>query len=328
MRRREFIALLGSSAAVWPGAAFAQTPDKRRRVGLLEYSRPDVERVHLWDIFRQRLRDLGYVEGDNIAFVQRWADGTADRLPALAAELVEMKVDIITTAGTPSAQAAMQATSTIPIVMATGNDPVGVGIVSSLSRPTGNVTGVVTLVSELAPKRLELLQEVIPHLTRIATLVDLGNASSVLAEHETEPAAKTLGITLQVVNVQDPKELESAFRSMLEPRVDALVIQVSAMFFGERNRLAELAAKERIATIVSERAYAEAGCLITYGAGFANTFRRAAEYVDKILKGAKPADLPIEQPTKFELVINLRTAKALGLTVPPALLARADEVIE
>jgi putative ABC transport system substrate-binding protein len=158
--------------------------------------------------------------------------------------------------------------------------------------------------------------------------VDLGNASSVLAEHETEPAAKTLGISLQVVNVHGPKELESAFRSMLEPRVDALVIQVSAMFFGERSRLAELAAKERIPTIVSERAYAEAGCLITYGAGFADTFSRAAEYVDKILKGAKPADLPIEQPTKFELMINLKTAKALGLTVPPALLARADEVIE
>src|SRR6516225_8228979 len=283
MKRREFIALLGSLAAILPRTSFAQARDeKRRRVGLLEYSRADPERMRLWDIFRQRLRELGYVESDNIAFVQLWADGNADRLSALAAELIQMKVDIITTAGTPSAQAAMQATTTIPIVMATGDDPVGVGIVSSLSRPTGNISGVVTLVSALAPKRLELLQELVPHLTRIASLVDLGNASSVLAEHETEPAAKALGISLQVVNVHGPKELESAFRSMREPRVDALVIQVSAMFFGERSRLADLAAKEGIPTIVSERAYAEAGCLITYGAGFADTFRRAAEYVDKI----------------------------------------------
>ncbi len=327
MRRREFIALLGGSVATLPGTAFAQTPDKPRRVGLLEYSRADVERVRLWDIFRRRLRELGYVEGENIAFEQRWADGSSERLPALAAELVKLNMDVIATAGTPSAQAAVRATSTIPIVMATGNNPLDVGI-SSLAHPTGNITGVITLVSEIAPKRFELLRELLPRATRIASLVDLDNPSSVYAEQDTEAAAKSVGISLQVLSVHGPDELEGAFNSMLERGVDGLIIQVSAMFFGERSRLAEMAAKRRIPTMVSERAFAQAGCLVTYGTSFVDNFRRAAEYVDKILKGAKPADLPVEQPTKFELVINLKTAKALGLDVPLQLQQRADEVIE
>jgi putative ABC transport system substrate-binding protein len=327
MTRREFIALLASSAAPLPRTSFAQARDKRRMVGLLEYSRADLERVRLWDIFRQRLRDLGYVEGDNIAFEQRWADGSSERLPALATELVKLNVDVIATAGTPSAQAAVHATSTIPIVMATGNDPMDVGI-PSLSHPTGNITGVLTLVAEAAPKRLELLRELLPNAARIASLVDLSNRSSVQAEQDTEEAAKTLGISLQVVNVHKPDELDGAFNAMLERQVDALIIQASAMFFGERSRLAELAAKYRIPTMVSERSFAKAGCLMTYGADFAVNFRRAAEYVDKILKGAKPADLPVEQPTKFELVINLKTAKALGIDVPFPFQQRADEVIE
>ena len=327
MKRREFIALLGSSAAILPRKSFAQARDKSRRVGLLEYSRADPERVRLWDIFRQRLRDLGYVEGDNIAFEQRWADGSSELLPALATELVKLNVDVIATAGTPSAQAALHATSTISIVMATGNDPMDVGI-PSLSHPTGNITGVLTLVAEAAPKRLQLLRELIPNAARIASLVDLSNPSSVQAEHDTEQAANTLGISLQVLSVNKPDEIDGAFDSMHERQVDALIIQASAMFFGERSRLAELAAKYRIPTMVSERAFAKAGCLITYGTDFANNFRRAAEFVDKILKGAKPADLPVEQPTKFELVINLKTAKALGLDVPFHFQQRADEVIE
>jgi putative ABC transport system substrate-binding protein len=327
MKRREFIALLGSLAAVLPRTGFAQARDQRRRVGLLEYSRADPERVRLWEIFRQRLRDLGYIEGDNIAFEQRWADGSSERLPALAAELVKFNVDVIATAGTPSAQAAIHATTTIPIVMATGNDPMDVGI-ASLSHPNANITGVLTLVSEAAPKRLELLRELVPNASRIASLVDLGNSSSVHAEHDTEEAAKTLGLSLQVLRVHKPDELDGAFYSMRERQADALIIQASAMFFGERSRLAELAAKYRIPTMVSERAFAKAGCLITYGTDFANNFRRAAEYVDKILKGAKPADLPVEQPTKFELLINLKTAKALGLDVPLHFQQRADEVIE
>jgi putative ABC transport system substrate-binding protein len=325
MRRREFIGLIGGAAASWPSATRAQ--QKKKTIGLLEYSRADLERVRLWDIFRQRLRDLGYVEGDNIAFEQRWADGSSERLPALATELVKLNVDVIATAGTPSAQAAVHATGAIPIVMATGNDPMDVGI-PSISRPTGNITGVLTLVAEAAPKRLELLRELVPNAARIASLVDLSNPSSVQAEHDTEEAAKTLGISLQVVNVHKPDELDAAFNAMLERRVDALIIQASAMFFGERSRLAELAAKYRIPTMVSERSFAKAGCLMTYGADFAVNFRRAAEYVDKILKGAKPADLPVEQPTKFELVINLKTAKALGLDVPIHFQQRADEVIE
>jgi putative tryptophan/tyrosine transport system substrate-binding protein len=327
MRRREFIALIGISAATLPGTTFGQGPDKRRLVGLLEYSRPDLERVRLWDIFRRRLLGLGYVEGENITFEQRWADGNAERLPALAAELVKLNIDVIATAGTPSAQAAVRATSTIPIVMATGDDPLDVGI-RSISRPTGNITGVFTQVSEAAPKRLELLRELVPQATRIASLVDLNNPSSLHSEHDTEAAAKTLGISLQVLSVHGPDELEGAFNSMLERGVDALIIQASAMFFGERSRLAELAAKRRIPTMVSERAFANAGCLISYGTNFADNFRRAAEYVDKILKGAKPADLPVEQPTKFELVINFKTAKALGVDVPLQFQQRADEVIE
>ena len=211
--------------------------------------------------------------------------------------------------------------------MATGNDPMDVGI-PSLSHPTGNITGVVTLVSEVAPKRLELLRELVPNAARIASLVDLSIPPSVHAEHDTEEAAKTLGISLQTLSVRKPDELDDAFKAMHERQVDALIIQASAMFFGERSRLAEMAAKYRIPTMGSERAFAKAGCLITYGTDFADNFRRAAEYVDKILKGAKPADLPVEQPTKFELVINLKTAKTLGLDVPLQLQQRADEVIE
>jgi putative ABC transport system substrate-binding protein len=245
MRRREFIALLGSSTAILSRTSFAQTRNKPRRVGLLEYSRPDLERMRLWELFRKRLGELGYAEGDNIAFEQRWADGRSERLPELAAELVKLNVEVIATAGTPSAQAAVRATRTIPIVMATGNDPMDVGI-PSLSHPTGNITGVLTLVSEVAPKRLELLRELVPNAARIASLVDLNNASSVHAAHDTEDAAKTLGISLQVLGIHSPDELDGAFKSMRELQVDALIVQASAMFFGERSRLAELAAKYRI----------------------------------------------------------------------------------
>jgi putative ABC transport system substrate-binding protein len=239
-----------------------------------------------------------------------------------------LKVDVITTASNPAAQAAKRATSTIPIVMATASEAVGAGLVTSLSRPGGNVTGVVTLVSELAPKRLELLREMIPQLSRVATLVDAGNSASTLSERETELAAQALGISLQVLSVRGPEEFDSVFESMLRPRVVALIIQPSAMFFGERSRLASLAKKHGIPTMDEEKAYTEAGGLISYGPDFADNFRRAAEYVEKILKGAKPADLPVQQPTKFELVINLKTAQALGITIPQSLLLRADEVIQ
>jgi putative ABC transport system substrate-binding protein len=328
LRRRAFIMRVAGAALTWPLVAHAQSSGKRWRVGLLEYSRADVERVRLWGVFRQRLRELGYVEGDNVVFEPRWAEGRADRLPALAAELVKLQVDVIATAGTPAAQAAKGATSTIPIVMATGGNPVGVALVASLSRPGGNVTGEMTLTSEILPKLLELLREMIPHASRIAILVDPSNSSGMFGAHEMQLAAQVLGISVQVLSARSAEEFESAFKSILQPPVVALIIVGSAMFFGERLQLADLAMKNGIPTAANARAYAEAGCLISYAADFANTFRRAAEYVEKILKGAKPADLPVEQPTKFELVINLKSAKALGLEVPPILLAQADELIE
>jgi putative tryptophan/tyrosine transport system substrate-binding protein len=328
MRRRDFINLLGCAASAWPFASRAQRSGKRWIIGLLDQSRPEAGRVRLWDAFRLRLRELGYVESDNITFEPRWADGRADRLPGLAAELVKLKVDVIAAASNPAAQAAKRATSTIPIVMATASEAVGAGIITSLSRPGGNVTGVVTLVSELAPKRLELLREMIPQLSRVATLVDAGNSASTLSERETELAAQALGISLQVLSVRGPEEFDSVFELMLRPRVAALIIQPSALFFGERSRLASLAKKHGIPTMDEEKAYTEAGGLISYGPDFADNFRRAAEYVDKILKGAKPAGLPVQQPTKFELVVNLKTAKALGIIIPQSLLLRADEVIQ
>ena len=325
--RRELLIALGASAFVAPLVAIAQQQGRVWRVGLLDYSRPDVERIHLWDVFRQRLRELGYFEGENITFEPRWAEGNADRLPALAAGLVKLKVDVIATASTPAAQAAKSATTTIPIVMATGSDPVRVGLVASLSRPGGNVTGIATLDSDLQPKRLELLREMIPSISRVAILVDPNSPSST-QRHETEQAGKALGISVLAVSARSTEEFERAFKSMLQPRVDALIIQPSAMFSGERSRLADLAMKFRIPTATIERAYAEAGCLMSYGTDFANNFRHAAEHIAKILGGASPADLPFEQPTRIELVINLKTARALGVTVPQPLLLRADDVIQ
>jgi putative ABC transport system substrate-binding protein len=212
--------------------------------------------------------------------------------------------------------------------MAVASDPVAAGLSASLAHPSGNVTGVVNLTSELAPKRVELLREILPDVSRIASLTDPNNQTSEDAERDVETAAQSLGIPLQVVRLRGSEEFENAFRSLLEPRVGALIIQPSALFFGERRRLGELALKYRIPTLAGEIAYAEAGCLATYGANFARNFRRAAEYLDKLLKGAKPGDLPIEQPTEIQLVINLKTARALGLTIPRSILARADEVIE
>jgi putative tryptophan/tyrosine transport system substrate-binding protein len=223
--------------------------------------------------------------------------------------------------------ASRRETNTIPIVLTTGSHPVGAGVVATLSRPGGNVTGLSTQDSELPPKRMALLRELMPGVSRVATLVDTTYPSSTLGAHETEGAARALGISLQVISARGPEEFDSAFKSMLQTRVAALIIQPSAMFAGERNQLADLAVKSGMPTVANERSYVEAGCLMSYGTDFAEHFRLAAEYVEKILKGAKPADLPIQQPTKFELVINLKTAKALGISIPQALLLRADEVI-
>jgi putative ABC transport system substrate-binding protein len=328
MERRKFMAAMAGGLLAAPLAARAQQPGKVYRIGLLEYSTPDAARQAWWIVFRQRMRELGYVEGQNITFEPRWAQDDDDRLSKLAAELVGLKMDVIVTASSTSALAAKRATMTIPIVMATGSDPVALGLVASLRQPGGNVTGMTTINRELAAKRLELLRIVAPRASRIAILRDEANPASRLAVDGTEAAAKTVGFTIHSISVRSPAEIEAALATVARGRAGALSIVPSPMFFFHRKRLADLAMKHRLPTIVGVREYVEAGCLVSYGVHNTDLFRGAAVYVDKILKGAKPGDLPIEQPTKFELVINLKTAKALGLTIPQSLLSRADEVIQ
>ena len=254
--------------------------------------------------------------------------GKPDQLPRLAAELVRLKVDVIVTSGTPATQAAKQATRTIPIVMTNNADPVGAGLVASLARPGGNVTGLTAQDADLGGKRLEFFLQVVPKGSRLALLIDETNPGTVLIAKGTQAAAAALGLQLQSLGVRDPGGLDSAFSALKESRAGALIVESSSMLFTWRTRLAELALKNRLPTMFAQRQYAEAGGLMAYAADFSDLFRRAATIVDKILKGATPADLPIEQPTKWEFVINLKTAKALGLDAPPTLLARADEVIE
>jgi putative ABC transport system substrate-binding protein len=318
--------ILGLLAA--PLAAEAQQAGKVYRIGLLDYSEPDPARQAWWNVFRQQMRELGYVEGQNVSFEPRWGQGDNARLPKLAAELAGLKVDLLVTGGTSAAVAAKRATSTIPIVMATGGDPVALGLVASLRQPGGNVTGTTSINSELAGKRLELLRIVAPRASRVAILWDERNTGSRLVVDETEAAAKTAGLTIHSVPVRSPAEIEAAFAAAARGRAGALITVASPMLFSHRKRLAELAVKHRLPTAVGSREYVEAGGLVGYGADYPDLFRRAAVYVDKILKGAKPGDLPIWQPTKFELVINVKTAKALGLTIPQSLLGRADEVIQ
>ncbi len=311
-----------------PWSAEAQPPGTVPRIGLLERGSL-AARAPLWDAFRQAMRGLGYVEGRTVLFEARGADGKSERLPALAAELVGLKVDAIVTTGMAVTQAARQATATIPIVvMASAGDPVGLGLVASLARPGGNVTGVTTLTVELSQKRLQLAREVVPGASRLAILGDAGTLGDAPVIRETQAAARALGVRLHSVSVQGPAELDGAFSTIVRERPAVLIVNPTAMFFGERRRLAELALKYRLPTVSGQREYAEAGGLIAYGADLPELFRRAAVYVDKILKGARPGDLPVEQPTKFELVVNLRTAKALSLTIPQSVLARADEVIQ
>jgi putative ABC transport system substrate-binding protein len=328
MRRRTFVTLLGGTAAAWPLLARAQQESRAWRIGLLDASSPEAGRLRLWDAFRQRMRELGYVEGDNVAFEPRWAEGSADRLRAAAAELVNLKVNVIATAGGAAVQAAKRATNTIPIVMATAPNPVSLGVVASLNRPGGNVTGVVTMSSDLAAKRMGLLREAVPRASRFAMIWDAGSEGARIVVHDTQSAAQAVGISLLLLSARGAEDLDGAFASMVRDQAAALVVSPSPSFFVERRRLADLAVKNRLAMVGNVREYAEAGGLMTYGPDYTENFRRAANYVDKIIKGDKPADLPIQQPTKFELVINLKTAKALGLTIPPSILAQADEVIE
>jgi putative ABC transport system substrate-binding protein len=319
---------LGLLAAL---AADAQQPGKVHRISfLLEYSSPDAASPDVSQALRKQLHELGYVEGQNIALESRWAQGRVERLPGLAAELVRLKVDVIVTTGTLATQAAKQATTTIPIVMVSGVDPVGIGLIASLARPGGNVTGVTSLTGELSGKRLELLKEAVPKASRLAVLWDPTNPSTAFELRETQVMARSLvkRVSIQAVSVRDPNEFESAFAAMTRERAGALIVLSSAMFFTERRRLANLAVKHRLPTMFGQREEAEAGGLMAYGANFTDLFQRAAIYVDKILRGAKPADLPVEQPTRYQLIINLKTAKALGLTIPQSVLIRADEVIQ
>jgi putative ABC transport system substrate-binding protein len=328
MDRRTFVCALTGGLLAAPLAVEAQQAGKVWRIGLLDYSAPDPARQEWWNAFRQQMRQFGYVEGQNVRFEPRWAQGDHDRLQTLAAELVGLKMDLIVTGGQATVTAARRATLTIPIVMATGSDPVALGLVSSLRQPGGNITGITSINSELAAKRLDLLRTIAPRASRIAMLWDGTDAGSRLGVQQTEAAAKTAGVSIHSVPVGTAAGLEAVFASVVRGGAKALIIVSTARLFSDRKRLAELAVKHRLPTLVGLREYAEAGALASYGTDYPDLFRRAATFVDKILKGAKPGDLPIDQPTKFELVINLKTAKALGLTIPTSLLQRADQVIE
>jgi len=278
--------------------------------------------------FREGLRELGYMEGRNIAIEYRWAEGRLDRLPQLATELVQLKVDVLVTAGSPGIRAAKQATTTIPIVMAAGGDPVGSGYVASLARPGGNITGLSNLAEDLVAKLLELLKGAVPGVSRVAVLSNPANPAHASFRRVIQSAGRTMGVTLLPVDARGPAEFDGAFATMIRERAGGLVELPDPMFLTERHRLTGLANQNRLPAIYGFREHAAAGGLMAYGVNLRDSYRRAAIYVDKILKGAKPGDLPVEQPTKFELVINLKTARVLGLTIPPSLLLRADEVIQ
>ena len=327
MDRRMFLAGTGAVVLAAPLAAEAQPAGKVTRIGVLEPTSMALNAANL-DAFRQGLRELGYVEGQNFVFEYRSADGRSERFPDLAAELVRLKVDVILTRGTPAVIAAKNATRTIPVVMAASGDPVLSGIVASLARPGGNVTGLSAIVGEVSGKRLELLREVIPGVSRIVGLFNMSNPIDALQWKETEIAASSLRVQLQLLDVRKPGDVGRAFDAATKQRAGALVVGVDALTWANRRSIVDLAAKNRLPAIYAAREFVDAGGLIAYGVSYPHLYRRAASFVDKILKGAKPADLPIEQPTEFELVINLKTAKALGLTIPQSLLARADEVIQ
>jgi putative ABC transport system substrate-binding protein len=305
----------------------AQPQGKVVRIGLLDVGASNPSSDARWKALRDRLRELGYVEGQNVAYELRWSNGQMDRLPGLAGELVNLKVDVMVTAGGESALASKRASGSIPIVTATCPDPVRLGLVDSLAHPGGNVTGVISLNADLAGKRLELLKQLIPRAARVVVLRDPDNRSSEFSALDAERVAKALGVVVQSVDARGQKEFDAAFLAMKRANTDAFILGVNTPFIAHRRRLAELAVSHRLPMMAPTREYAEAGALVSYGTDYPDQFRRAAMYVDKILKGARPAELPIEQPTKFELVINLKTAKALGLTVPQSVLGRADDLI-
>jgi ABC-type uncharacterized transport system substrate-binding protein len=326
MKRREFIRLVGGVVA-WPLVSHAQQTERAPRVGFLGNSTAALE-TNLVGPFREGLREAGYEEGRNITIEYRWAEGKYERLPALVAELASSKVELIVTAGTPAALAVVKNAPSMPLVMVAVGDPVGTGLVASLARPGGNATGFTSLAPELEGKRLELLKEVVHTLSSISFLWNSSNAYMIATEKEVEAAAKTLGLKVLSLNVRNLAELDAAFTSIAKEKPDALNVLADRLFLHNRSRIINFCRKERLPGVHAYRELVVAGGLMSYGPSYADMHKRAAIYVDKILKGAKPADLPVQQPTKFEFVINLKTAKELGLAVPPAVLARADEAIE
>ena len=325
MKRRNFITLLGGAAAAWPLAARAQQPGKLPTIGYLGAGTPVSESQRV-AAFKERLHQLGWIEGRTIAIEYRWAEGRGERYAEIAAEFVRLKVDIIVTSG-GAVLAAKQATSLIPIVFAAAADPVGGGFVASLVQPGGNVTGLSAQFTDLAGKRLELLREMVPSLRRLAIMANAGYPAAVLEMAEVQATTRTLGLDVVTLELRRAEDIAPAFEA-LKGRAEALYVCAESLVTTNRVRINTLALAARLPTMHSIREYVEAGGLMSYGPNFPDLWRRAGDLVDKILRGAKPADIPVEQPTKFDLIINLTTAKALGLDVPPTLLARADEVIE
>jgi putative tryptophan/tyrosine transport system substrate-binding protein len=322
VKRREFIGLVGGAVA-WPLTASAQQQGKIVTIGILA--------IEPWppiDTFRRALHDLGYIEGKNVRFEYRYAKGDNERLPELANDLVGLNVDVILTWGTDAVLAAKQATTTIPIVMGTIGDPLGIGIVTSLAHPGGNVTGFSARAAELEAKRLQLLKDAVPGLSRVAILFNRTNHYARLALQSAREGAQTMQVILVAYDVYDAATLNAVFVTLTKDRPDGVMLPADAFLVSQRNRIAQFAIEKKLPSVYSFREYIEAGGLMAYTPNYHDLFRRAANYVDKILKGTKPGELPIEQPTKFQLLINFKTARALGLTLPPTLLARADEVIE
>jgi putative tryptophan/tyrosine transport system substrate-binding protein len=327
LKRREFITLLGGTAVAWPLAAHAQQSGRVYRIGVLETA-PAASNVANFDALRKGLRELGYFEGQNLVLDYRSADGRPERFPQLAAELLRLNVDLIVTRGTPAVMAAKNATETIPVVMAASGEPVVAGVVAGLARPGGNVTGLSALTSELVAKRLELMRETVPGIRRIAFLQNMENSVAPSQWEEFKTAAPSLGFEAQLLDVREPEHIVGAFDTAIAQRVDAILVGNDTVTLANRRQVVELATKHRMPAMYHAREFVDVGGLMTYSVSFPDLYRRAATFVDKIFKGAKPADLPVEQPTKIELIVNVKAAKAIGLAIPESLLARADEVIE
>jgi putative ABC transport system substrate-binding protein len=325
--RRTFLAGTGAVILAAPVAAEGQPAGKVHRIGFLGNSTVALE-ANLVGPFREGLRELGYVERQNIVIEYRWAEGKYERFPALIAELLAQRVEVIVTAGTPAALAVKKATTSVPLVMVAVGDPVATGLVASLARPGGNITGLTSTSEELEGKRLELLRQVIPKLSHVAVFWNPENPTLLTSLKEMRAAAQTLGMKVQVLEVRTPGELEETFKAIVRERPGALLVMADRLFLHNRQRIMGFATKQRLPVVPGYPELVEAGGLMSFGPSYPGMHRRAAYFVDRILKGAKPADLPVERPTKFELVINLKTAKALGLTIPPSLLGRADEVIQ